>query len=64
VTHVSEASNRPIYGSPATAKAKSRAAKGRTCDHAGCNTVLSTYNASPTCWLHTPPGYRHALARS
>jgi arginine repressor len=58
-----EASNRPIYGAPTNTKSK-RSAKGRTCDHAGCTTVLSTYNASTTCWLHTPPGYRHALARS
>ena len=46
------------------AKAKgaaSRASVGRMCDHAGCNTLLSTYNASTTCWLHTGPSTRHPL---
>jgi hypothetical protein len=41
----------------------SRAAKGRSCSEPGCSTILSTYNASPTCYLHTAPAYRHPLAR-
>jgi hypothetical protein len=54
-----------IFGPPATGKtAKQRAAKGRQCDHSGCSTMLSTYNASSTCWTHTPPGYRTPLAKS
>ena len=42
-------------GSPA------RSVRGRPCDHPGCLTVLSTYNASSTCWLHAIPSYRHTL---
>lgn len=41
----------------------SRPAKGRCCSEPGCSTILSTYNASPTCYLHTAPAYRHPLAR-
>jgi hypothetical protein len=33
------------------------------CEHQGCETLLSTYNASEVCWLHAPPAYRHALSR-
>jgi hypothetical protein len=55
-------SSHPLYGSPTPTKV-GRPPKGRTCEHAGCTTVLSTYNASPTCWLHTTGEYRHALAR-
>lgn len=39
----------------------SRSAGGRSCDHPGCSTVLSTYNASTTCWLHARPEYRPPL---
>jgi hypothetical protein len=53
----------PLYGTP-TVPRKSRPPKGRTCEQPGCNTVLSTYNAKTTCWLHTNGEYRHALARS
>lgn len=42
-------------------EAASRAARGRVCDREGCSTILSTYNASGTCWLHTEPVCRHAL---
>lgn len=42
-------------GSPA------RSVSGRPCSHPGCSTVLSTYNPSSTCWLHTDPSHRHAL---
>jgi hypothetical protein len=40
-------------GPPGTGAVKAKGAAGRTCDHPGCTTVLSTYNASFTCWLHT-----------
>jgi hypothetical protein len=51
------------YGTPATGKsALSRAQAGRRCEFPGCETVLSTYNAATTCWLHSSPTQRHALA--
>jgi hypothetical protein len=28
--------------------------RGRVCESPGCTTVLSTYNADPTCWQHAP----------
>ncbi len=43
--------------------AKSRSIAGRLCSHLGCQTVLSTYNASSTCFLHTEPSYKHPLYR-
>jgi hypothetical protein len=53
------------FGSPERGKdASSRASRGRMCLEAGCTTILSTYNASETCWLHTGPAYRHPLSRS
>jgi hypothetical protein len=53
------------FGPPARGKeATARASSGRRCDHPGCNTVLSTYNASPTCWCHTGPTLRRPLDRS
>jgi hypothetical protein len=52
------------FGTPARGKdAASRPARGRICEREGCTTVLSTYNASGTCWLHTQPTTRHSLAR-
>lgn len=33
----------------------------RRCEAEGCPTILSTYNASATCWLHTGPSIRHPL---
>ena len=51
------------YGTPQSGKGSAvKAAAGRRCEVAGCGTVLSTYNASPTCWVHSRPQYRHALA--
>jgi hypothetical protein len=41
-----------------------RAARGRRCREPGCSTVLSTYNRSETCYLHTAPSYRPPLQRS
>ena len=51
------------YGTPATKKgAASRPPAGRTCETPGCETLLSTYNAAVTCWLHSSATTRHALA--
>lgn len=51
------------YGPPDTGRsAAARAQSGRQCEVAGCLTVLSTYNAALTCWLHSAPAFRHALA--
>jgi hypothetical protein len=51
------------YGPPDTGKkAASRSMSGRHCEVMGCVTLLSTYNAATTCWLHSAPSYRHALA--
>jgi hypothetical protein len=53
------------YGVPIATKAASkRARKGRQCQVIGCVTLLSTYNSSATCWLHTGAVPRHALAPS
>jgi hypothetical protein len=45
-------------------EARTRPAAGRPCTRAGCDTVLSTYNTSSTCFLHTDPSYKHPLHRS
>jgi hypothetical protein len=53
------------FGLPERGKrAGSRASAGRQCHHEGCSTVLTTYNAGTTCWLHTDSKYKHPLARS
>ena len=50
------------FGTPARGKeASSRSAQGRPCEEPGCTTILSTYNASKTCWLHTAPVHRRAV---
>ena len=49
------------YGTP-NKRAATRSKAGRRCEYPGCVTVLSTYNASPTCWLHTNALPRHPLA--
>ncbi len=52
------------YGPPATGKGSHRRSEaGRSCLEPGCTTVLSTYNSSPTCWLHTGSATRHPLAK-
>lgn len=51
------------YGTPAKG-AHARAADDRRCDTPGCTTILSAYNASTTCYLHTQPTTRTALAPS
>ncbi|HTG47290.1 MAG TPA: hypothetical protein VK646_06520 [Actinomycetota bacterium] len=40
-----------------------RAPRGRTCAAPGCATVLSTYNRSAMCYLHTPATYIHPVRR-
>lgn len=51
------------YGTPNTGKsAASRSKAGRRCAEPTCDTVLSTYNSATTCWLHSAPTQRHALA--
>jgi hypothetical protein len=51
-------------GAPDRGKgSSSRPAQGRVCERDGCDTVLSTYNSSGTCWLHSEPTTRHSLAR-
>jgi len=53
------------FGTPTKSReAPARSKKGRRCSETGCPTVLSTYNASETCWLHTQPSTRHPLAQS
>jgi hypothetical protein len=51
------------YGTPGTGKAAAdRASAGRRCEVASCETVLSTYNAATTCWLHSSAVPKHSLA--
>jgi hypothetical protein len=53
-----------LFGAPKRGKEGSaRPPRGRTCDEPGCATVLSTYNASDVCWLHTPPAFRNEPKR-
>ena len=49
----------PVHGKGAT----SRAERGRLCADPSCATVLSTYNKSETCYIHTTPSYKHPLHR-
>lgn len=52
------------FGSPVRGKeAAARPPRGRMCEVEGCQTILSTYNSSSLCWLHTQPSYHHALSR-
>ena len=51
------------YGAPERGReAQRRASKGRPCSEPGCCTLLSTYNSSMLCWLHSTPSRRHPLA--
>ncbi len=34
-------------------QASNRPRAGRRCEAIGCVTLLSTYNSSTTCWLHS-----------
>lgn len=48
-----------LLGVPDRGKgASSRPVSGRVCERAGCSTVLSTFNPSSTCWLHTDPSFK------
>jgi hypothetical protein len=52
------------YGTPERGKElASRAPKGRLCAAPGCATVLSTYNRSQTCFLHSSPSFGSPLQR-
>lgn len=52
----------PLFGTPDRGKdAASRAERGRWCADPGCSTVLSTYNLSRTCYVHTAPSFSHPL---
>jgi len=52
------------FGAPLRGKTVAdRPPAGRTCLEAGCETVLSTYNPSRTCFLHTPVAYVHPVRR-
>ncbi len=44
----------PLHGKGAS----SRPPAGRVCAIHGCSTVLSTYNSSSYCWLHSPMQYK------
>jgi hypothetical protein len=56
-------SNSVQYGVPrANKQALQRERAGRRCEVPTCETVLSTYNDSTTCWLHTTATRKHALA--
>jgi hypothetical protein len=58
-------SNRVPFGTPGTGKGVARRAeRGRLCADPACSTVLSTYNTSATCYLHTVATYTHPLYRS
>jgi len=51
-----------LIGPPEKGKgAESRPSRGRICIRDGCSTILTTYNHSKTCWLHSEPAYRHPL---
>ena len=52
------------YGAPLSGKAHAQGARGRMCEAPGCTTVLSTYNAATTCWLHSQPARRRPLDRT
>jgi hypothetical protein len=61
---VTNSNQRTEFGAPARGRAAGdREPRGRSCGQIGCTTVLSTYNSSDHCWLHTPATYRHPLSR-
>ena len=49
-------------GPPGAGAVKAKGTAGRTCNYPACTTVLSTYNVSPTCWLHTTAVTRPPLS--
>jgi hypothetical protein len=54
-------SERVQFGSPDKHKGLARSPRGRVCDWADCETVLSTYNRSSRCSLHGKVEYIHPL---
>ena len=54
-----------LLGTPERGKGSvAREEKGRRCAALGCETVLSTYNRSATCFVHTSPTRRPPLEGS
>jgi hypothetical protein len=52
------------FGSPERGKeASARPPRGRLCNYPSCQTVLSTYNRSDSCWLHAQPTFGHPPSR-
>jgi hypothetical protein len=50
-----------LYGPlPGNTTPSHRSPPGRICDVEGCETILSTYNSSESCWIHARPEYPHA----
>ena len=41
---------------------ETRGTRGRRCCEPECTTVISVYNPSDRCWLHSPPARRLPLA--
>jgi hypothetical protein len=65
VSVIGNAGGRTQFGTPERGKsAASRPAQGRVCDHEGCATILSTYNATGTCFVHADAPRRPPLARA
>ena len=51
------------FGTPSPRhKASTRPMPGRVCTKLGCTTILSTYNPTSVCWLHTDPSRRPPLS--
>jgi hypothetical protein len=56
---------RVSYGTPQHGKeSPTRASRDRCCAFEGCSTILSTYNTSSACWVHTEPSMRPPLSRA
>jgi len=54
-----------VFGTPERGKGSpTKAQSGRQCVEPGCGTVLSTYNRSMKCYLHTMPVMAPPLQRS
>jgi hypothetical protein len=54
-----------VFGTPERGKGSPmKAQSGRQCVEPGCGTVLSTYNRSLKCYLHTMPVMAPPLQRS
>jgi len=52
-----------VFGTPSHGnEGSARPSRGRVCGQLGCTTILSTYNSSDLCWLHTQPSLRPPLA--